>query len=1113
VVANAPAALTRSSIDTLISTCTALINKDRLLEAERTGLCEPLDLTPRPSEDFYLGEDAQPGHVGAGLVVPRPQVTAAVAKALAAGAPMLLTGPSGVGKSAAAWSAAAELSAVAWHRVHSLSTIEDVTMLLDLARQKGASHRAPLGFIVDPVVPGDAAGWDTLVRRTKAQDGIALLGTVRAEDTFLLTTRAMCREVPVSLDSQVAETIHRRLRDTGKSTAPHWREAFAAADGLTLEYCHLLTQGQHLADVIGAQVDDRLHDGSRSAELDVLAVVATAHTWNAEIPTDGLRRQLGLDAHAFHSTLRRLIDEHLVREQNGLLAGRHAVRSAALTRAIHALDSPSLADSAQLVIDLLPSPGLTRFIAGFLIDNHEADEPVLSRAARRVAQAAPLTSALADVIHAVNLVDTHRAATHHIELLKLHGAPPGNWVNALRFARLPSMQALLPMVRQELAPAYAALAAAEDPAALLERLMGLLTPVEIGRRLAACTSCHEAADILSVLSNAPTETVQECIDEIGSRAPLAQTLRECRDLDASSEVLATAFEASRELACALAGTMGDRHDRLARITAGTSRMAGSALEFRDGALTATAELRYIDDFVTPEPQPYSHAVAGLMLSLLPECDRVDVRTRFPGGIEASPGGVPLGSSQLRREFGPSRFAVARERARLSLASLIASPLERTRWLDEALHLLDELHAVALEMACNWATGSGPSAPGDELLDLASRQANLLQRLENLPTTPPYTDPIALRPGEQGPLASFNPLQSLGRDLLVELPQRLGAADVAGVLGILTTRVLSALPQLSAEPWHLIDRAPAPASLTALDALARDLIDVVSTIGRGILKAETANAAAHNGPAERAIARVAAAARTRSAQIDELMRTFLMVRGRELGAEFTLLSRPRTHLPGSDQQPYGYLALIPINSVEQWPNAAAAVMELFSQSQFTTEPLLITATVGKAPVPVRQLSLERREGDWIADADALRSWGDAIGRPLPTPMTDAFGECVAALSLISGLGELSRCRALNESQSVAIVSAQSRVAEASATMKNLAGTDSVATALTTAMELLATELSDGTHTWSYPAVLAAQISGTPDAEFAMIARLSAVALDCDVRTYLDSADPPQGTRTG
>ena len=354
------------------------VDVESLTAAVRDGVCEPFEYGPREDDEtdrFYEGTATQPYHVASGLVVTRPDLIEQIRLGLDERSAVVITGPSGVGKSAVLWTIPHHSPEVLWFRVRRLA-VEDVADIIRLARAYGVSSQSPVGFLVDSAGTGDFMGWARLRREAAALPGLLLVSTAREEDLAVLGGLAECATVAVRLDEHAAETIYDGLKRRGATTAAYWREAFEQADGLTLEFTHLLTRGQRLNAVIGDQLNARIQQ-ERSRELDVLTLAATADRWSAEISTADTARACGMSDFDLRAALERLDAEHLVVERRGRIVGLHRLRSAAICVAIHDRPPPTLGQTITRVTPLIAASQLHRFIAAVLADNPQMRDAVI----------------------------------------------------------------------------------------------------------------------------------------------------------------------------------------------------------------------------------------------------------------------------------------------------------------------------------------------------------------------------------------------------------------------------------------------------------------------------------------------------------------------------------------------------------------------------------------------------------------------------------------------------------------------------------------------------------------------------------------------------------------
>lgn len=359
-----------------------------------SGVIEPVDFTTPVDElDFYRGVKVKPGHVAANLVLDRPNDVRRVLEALMQRRHVLVSGPSGAGKSALTWlAAAAAAHRMRWYQITSIATSASAEAISRFIRSRRPTAISPLALVLDEVGSANSDLWDALARELRSIPDLYLLGSLRQEDVNLIADQSDTGFISPELDDELAHAVWERLAAANHTGWPHWREPYEQSQGLMLEYVHLLTQGRRLALVIDDQVRQREHE-HRDDELRIIRSTAVLCARGGEVDAPRLLELLGLGPEAANRALRRLIDEHLVRESRpGVLGGLHALRSDALVKASHDETvfhaSESLWNSlAAATVDTLPKvlrslladadirndPSPLLRIAGVLANSHELD--------------------------------------------------------------------------------------------------------------------------------------------------------------------------------------------------------------------------------------------------------------------------------------------------------------------------------------------------------------------------------------------------------------------------------------------------------------------------------------------------------------------------------------------------------------------------------------------------------------------------------------------------------------------------------------------------------------------------------------------------------------------
>lgn len=471
-------------------------------QALANGLCASVDfLTANDDYLFYMGVDAQPAHIAAGLVVERPELRTAVLNGLKDRRNVLIHGPSGSGKSAILWDAAyTSRHTVRWFQIRRLPP-DALSSLVQLAHSRHASIDSPVGFILDDVGRGLAEAWTALTAEVRRTPGLLVLGSVREEDRYPLVDKDQACQVRVDSDISLAERIWYELRQRGQTDWQGWKEPWSKSNGHLLEYTHVLTQGRRLSETLSEQVVARLNDVGRHDELDVLRIVACANAVGCSAEVTRLPKALGKSSSTVSRALGRLVNEHLASGTgDGRIVGLHELRSAELLRLTHELPPPLLSATASTAVSVVPSSELARFLERMLSAHMSCDDAVLDALILRI-QAEPSASVFAAVMKGLDLAHAHRVVRDWLATPEAQAVPTAQRGVA---GMLGLTGVELPEIGQAVEFGLACLRigklrAAAAPKSLAQRCISLLGPVGVMSVAEAARNACELTEILASL--------------------------------------------------------------------------------------------------------------------------------------------------------------------------------------------------------------------------------------------------------------------------------------------------------------------------------------------------------------------------------------------------------------------------------------------------------------------------------------------------------------------------------------------------------------------------------------------------------------------------------------
>jgi hypothetical protein len=999
------ASLGRTELVASIERLVEHMDLDALEFAIHEGICEPLDLTisSTPDDRFYEGMATQPGHASAGLVVPRPDLVAEVLAGLEQLGAAVLTGPSGVGKSAVLWTVPQAQPGVLWFRVRRLADA-DVPALIRLARAYGATPATPVGFLVDAAGTGDFRGWARLRAEAAAVAGLLLVATARREDLMALGDLSECATIGVQLDEAAAATIFEGLVRRGVTTAPHWREAFETAEGLTMEFTHLLTRGRRLDQVVGEQIRVRIEE-DRWSELRLLSLVSVADRWSSVLPMESATDACDATGLELRQAISRLAEEHLLVERDGILTGLHPLRSAAITRAVHAQPPPTLSTTLKAVLRALPFEQLHRFIANALRDEPQlasdviGTEDLLSGGIDRVV----------GYLHGLRLADFYNLATSWREIARDHEISPSAQPVLFMFAtaelEFPDFfPASLEAAREAMVSA--------SGTAYRDELVHELGLDELAALLVATNDLGAATRLLSTLDGYGEGLASEAVELLSEDAPLVESLV-CCSVDELGDCLAAARGCGTALATLLQDQIGGELEVLSRIRAQNPWITDLDVRNVDGHTVGYGRLLHASDELQGDPRERAVGLGRLLLRCLPHIDRVDVQALLPGGNELTFGDFTHGVSGLHRRYDRPRLETAWNQARMRAAHTLLGE-SHTERLAAALPLLEETAELTRVVGTTLLRGGNAGTGSDQL---GERVARL--HAQALALKPPLGGVELGDTGladERG-VPTSDSLSGLITDLTGNVFGRVTHRDTYPALAayLHDTVIGKNLKKAQHEPWQLIGIDDHPPSLDDLEDMLSDLHAVVDELSRDDADIAKIGRAARTGSRWRALARAAETCRRMSRRRAQTRRSELERACHGIGL--------RTQVLMPDPERSGAAAdiavTIELSSLLEWPQALQRIETSLADRQ-PGETFLVVPLRDRRPVP--SVAARMITSTW--PAQDLGDWAQAFELPHPTKLTDLFQRAHGALQLLSGVTTLPEAQQGHEDVTKVVESAVS-----------------------------------------------------------------------------------------
>ena len=992
---------------------------------------------------------------------------------------VVITGPSGVGKSAVLWAVPLALPGVVWYRVRRLLP-EDVQHLIRLARAFRAAPERPVGFLVDAAGTDDFSGWDRLRSEARAVPGVLLVATARVEDLFTLGDLSGCCTVTIQLNHAAAETIFKGLKRRSATTEAHWVEAFNQSNGLTLEFTHLLTRGKRLHEIIGGQVKRRIRE-NRNRELEVLRLVSVADRWSASLSTADVVSACRTTNWEMRKAMERLAEEHLLVERNGTMSGLHQLRSTAISDIIHSQPPPDLNTTIRKVLPMVPGHQLHRFIANLLRDVPSARATVTDGAAGE----GPQLGRIAAYLQGLRLADIYEVATPWNAFADERKIP-ASCRPFLFFHVLAGLQ-LADFMPDELLTAQEALQAVPIRSSHSD-LVSQIGEKTLARLLVVAECIKEATQLLAVLEGGSPTFATDVKETLDRHSPLARTLRTA-SMDQIGECLAAARFCDPSLAESLLNIIGGTDLILERLRVGNPWITELDIRTKDDETIAFARILHVSEAVQGDAREGCVALGQILLRCLPHIQSVDIQALAPGGHELRVGDFTHGISHLESKYDYSETRQGWNQARMREAHILLGDTDTNR-LSVALPLLQTAADLTKELATVFLIGKTSHLSREEFKKRVWELHNAGRELKP-PLGPAGTR--AIKSPEKTPALIADHLYSLIIDLTGNVFLRLGNPDQHRLLApYISNTVLRHLDGALNEPWSLVGIDGHPQSLDQLRDTLNDLYAVVNQLADENSNSGEILNSARSGKPQEALRRAAGTSRRQQRQ-------HIHKRHRKIQelCDATGLTTKVLHRQQDRPVLQEFAITVQLDSLLGWLDAVTTLHEVLSSQQPVGETYVLVPLRKSRPVP--KLAMKLYTSLW--PSPELGDWAAMLHQPWPSRLADRFAKAEAALEVLSGISHLAEDRLDHDSVQTAAKEAVEQLHAAHQNLFELPSDPLVAT-LVEFVEDIATRVQeelDGTHAeQSYIEQLAVAIyQNSPTDELRLILFYTYLALEWEI----------------
>ena len=964
--------------------------------AFRKGVIEPVDFkTPVEDPAFYSGVKAQPGHIASGLIIDRPEQVEVIVQSFKLVRQVIVSGPSGAGKSSLVWLCANRMAkATRWFRIGSSATLDEVKEIQRFVRARNPNPDSSIGLVCDELNSTNIAFWHNLNEEILKLPNVILLGAVRKEDLSNLQGVRDAEIISVELDEELAKTLWQELQKREKTNWLHWKEPFEQSNGLLLEYTHILTQGKRLEILLQEQVQQRENE-NRLDELRILRAASLITSLNGEVEVSILLEVLEISPDKGAIALKRLLNEHLVRESvPGVLGGLHSLRSNALAKLTHDGLALKEEDTFLATLNAVSVPTLAQVIQLALKDLTRFDFQKLNDTLLSLQRTNEKVEVLVAILQGLGFATAEKRAKQFISLLEEMNIERSLW----------SVASMLSVGDKALPD----LDFAENFGRIKNVILQFRRQPKEDYRQQFCDQLQALPNLTSI-----SELHIVLVSMIGMTNPPSikfniQNIDQGEvDVKKIVRVLEAAYAVSPGTAGSLCSSFGGEEQLMRDVASQFTWITSPIIEQGTHGRTVRADYYYVSDQLKRDLNEVAVEICRTLLAIVPSAEAAACSVINPDGSIVQVKDFPLMTKDIPRENLPPESQVGWNRIFCQLILSNANVMTLTEYAMTLSELIRRTESVFNEITEKWVRGS-KFHNRERLAEECNAISQICNELSfTVVPNVPLTIHDAVKEG-----VSTDTAGTLLTNILNNLVSRLFSinieTDARGLAGFTLNLAEDAQKQANSTIWRVLSKDPVE-QLVALSERLLNLAQVLQELGTDNTKSarDLLAGMATRASFGRSLASASKFCRSRSEQRlrQKLEQLILNLAAEGVKAEYKTRSLEKNE--GIYWPPVEVLLIVKLLNLNELANLEN-ILQCCRNGMPGNQAFTVAFECGRKIIP--GMAFKVYPDSFFPDLNFVGDWGTELGgRFLHSEVLDAFDKGLASIFDISSI--LS-CRDIN-----------------------------------------------------------------------------------------------------